>query len=148
MNKYEKYLDMVEFLNVIFSGSTHKMEEYNRKKEINNKIYFYTKFRDILVAIINDKLKMGTKNTARQYSDSDVEFLKQFSAMDLTIKEAYLVGKKEEYWECIRSISSKINDETLAQKIDNEINKLNEDYTPRILYQFYMKHNKRSNTMK
>lgn len=163
MNRYEKYLDMKEFFNAVLSGSDVLIKEYNRKKDIQNKIYFYTKFRDSLLKIIDFKaeeeinkniiilrkeiedLKAIKQNSIEEkYVPEDIEFLKQFSAYDLTLEEACLVGKRDEYYNFIRAISWKMGktSKKLDKLIDEDIQKLNGDYTPRLLWSFYKKHKK------
>ncbi len=163
MNRYEKYLDMIEFTNAVLSCSDVLIKDYHRKKDIQDKIYFYTKFRNSLLKIIDFKvqeemnknliilkkeledLKVIKHNSKeKKYSDSDIEFLRQFSAYDLTLEEACIVGKKDEYYKFIRAISWKMGktSKKLDDLIEEDIKKLNEDYTPRLLWNFYKKHKK------
>lgn len=145
MNKYEEYLDIKEFINAALFCSDVLMKEYYRKKDIRDKIYFYTKFRDSLIKIIDDKKSKEIKNIKeKKYSDSDIEFLRQFKGFDLTLEEACLVGKRDEYYNFLRLISYKMGKTSrkLDQKIDEEIQKLNGDYTPRLVWEFYNKHKK------
>lgn len=57
MNRYEKYLDMIEFTNAVLSCSDVLIKDYHRKKDIQDKIYFYTKFRNSLLKIIDFKVQ-------------------------------------------------------------------------------------------
>lgn len=166
MNKYEKYLDMIEFIDVVLSGSEYAINEYNRKKDIRDKTYFYMKFneainkeictrlmaadneKDKLILIFEEQLKsileIKKNNIEKKYSNSDIQFLKQFRGFDLTLEEACLVGKRDEYYNCLRLIGNKIGN--ISRKLDNEIqteiNELNGDYTPRLVWNFYNKHKK------
>lgn len=158
MNKYEKYLDMIEYLDAVLSCSPYAINEYNRKKDIRDKIYFYTKFRDAISLVIskktndenNEKIKLilmllerlnsikklKESNSEKTYSDSDIEFLKQFSGFDLTLDEACLVGKRDEYYNALRLVCNNgklSHNEELQEYIDS----INGDYTPRLIQQFY-----------
>lgn len=166
MNKYEKYLDMIEFIDAVLSGSEYAINEYNRKKDIRDKAYFYVKFneainkeigtrlmaadneKDKLILIFAEQLKsileVKKSNIEKKYSDSDIDFLKQFDGLDLTLEEACLVGKRDEYYNFFRLISYKMGKTSrkLDKEIDEEIQKLNGDYTPRLVWSFYNKHKK------
>ena len=158
MNKYEKYLDMIEYLNAVLSCSPHAINEYNRKKDRRDKIYFYTKFRYTINMVIskktndknNEKIKLililleqlnsikklKEGSDKKTYSDSDIEFLKQFNGFDLTLDEACLVGKKDEYYNALRLVCNNgklSHNEELQEYIDS----INGDYTPRLIQQFY-----------
>lgn len=139
MNRYEKYLDMIEFTNVILSGSDSLIKDYHRKKDIQDKIYFYTELRNSLIKIINTKSKEKNK-----YSDNDIEFLKQFSGFNLTLDEACLVEKTNEYYYYLRLISEKMGktSKKLDDLIEEDIEKLHGDYTPKLIWSFYEKHKK------
>lgn len=56
MNKYEKYLDMIEFIDAVLSGSEYAINEYNRKKDIRDKAYFYVKFNEAINKEIGTRL--------------------------------------------------------------------------------------------
>lgn len=166
MNKYEKYLDMIEFFDAILSGSEYAIKEYNRKKNIRDKTYFCVRFNEAIKKEINNMvieentekeklmlifreqlrsiLEIKKSNTKKEYSDSDINFLKQFSGFDLTFEEACLVGKRDEYYNFIRLINYKMGktSKKLNQKIEEEIQNLNGDYTPKLVWQFYNKHKK------
>ena len=151
---------MMECLDVILSCAPNAISEYNRKKDTKNKVYYYTRFKNDINKIINKKnsdesikriklilifvkqlnsIKYSKKsNTKRTYSDSDIEFLKQFSGFDLTFEEAMLVGKQNEYYNALRLVSNNgilRHDMELQKYIDS----INEDYTPRLIYEFIQK---------
>lgn len=169
MNKYEKYLDMREFFDAVLFGTESSVEEYYRKRDIKSKIHFYTEFRNSLLKVIDTKLEnedeektrlmsilkkdlnsilnIKTGNTNKRYSDSDIEFLRQFSGFNLTLEEACLVGKRDEYYDYLRLVNYKMGN--LSRKLDrqirDEIKRLNGDYTPRLIWSFYNKHKGRKN---
>lgn len=169
MNKYEEYLDMKEFFDAVLSGSNYAIKEYYRKKDIQDKKYLCTKFRDSLLRIIDNELTKNNEEKIRlififkeklkcitninnsvqnkNYSDSDIEYLRQYTGFDLTLEEACLIGKRDEYYNFLRLVIYKMGNinGNLEKKIKDEIQSLNGDYTPRLIWEFYKKHKKGRN---
>ena len=141
MNKYEKELEKKEFFNLLLFSSNAKATAFLKNKKNKSKLYFYTKLKDDLLKI--KKLK-EEKNIV--YSNYDIEFLKQFSGFDLTYEEAYLTGKTEEFYKYLRFVNNIIENENsnLRKKINQELNKLNGNYSPRLVLEFYNKYKKGS----
>ena len=76
------------------------------------------------------------------YSSNDIEFLKQFSGFDLTYSEAKLTGKAKECYDYHRYISYIMGNENnkLSTKFDQEIKRLDDEYSPRLLLEIYNKY--------
>ena len=167
MNRYKSYQKYLELLDVALTLNDDLIRDYYEKQDSIKKHYLYTKLVKqlscmvkanevrhypftILAGQLSNILKtkeaeptIKNKNIQFSYSDDDIEFLKQFDAFELTLQEACLTGKREEYWLYIRSIFSSIKDDELVSKMEEDLNKLNGDYTPRLVWQFYLKHNKK-----
>lgn len=141
MNKYEKELEKKEFFNLLLFSSNEKATAFLKSKKNKSKLYFYTRLKDDLLKI---KKQKEEKNIV--YSNYDIEFLKQFSGFDLTYEEAYLTGKTEEFYKYLRFVNNIIENENsnLREKINQELNKLNGNYSPRLVLEFYNKHKKGS----
>ena len=95
-----------------------------------------------LVNQLSNLLKLKEESIPKKkvefnYSDKDIEFLKQFKACDLTQKEAALTGKSLEYRKYCRIFGNFKDDDMV--KIEKELNNLNGDFTPRLAYLFYKK---------
>ena len=162
MNKYEKYLDMVDFVNNVLTSSNYTIEKHNNKK----KVVLYEKLVVLLLNRINKKskdpkekenlinhfitdinllIKKKTNTTNSGYSDSDIEFLNQFDTFDLNQKEADAVGKIDEYNDWIRYILYLHTNESkiVHEKVEEEMENVNNIYSPRLLYSFFLKHKKK-----
>lgn len=139
MNRYEKELEKKKFFHLLLFGSNEKTITFLKNRENKNKIYLYTRLKDDLL-----KIKKLKEEKEIVYSNYDIEFLKTFSGFDLTYKEAKLTGKTKEFYEYLRFINYIIENENndLSKKIDQQIKELNDNYSPRLLLEFYNKQKK------
>lgn len=146
MNKYEKELEKKEFFTLLLYGSNKDAIAFLKNKEAKSKIYYYTRLKNDLLKI---KEKIENANNEKKdiiYSSNDIEFLKQFSGFDLTYSEAKLTGKTKEFYDYHRYISYIMGNENnkLSTKFDQEIKRLDDEYSPRLLLEIYNKYKKGS----
>ncbi len=114
MNREEKYEDLIEHINALFSHSKTVMDKYKRKKRNRDNIYFYTRLRNVLLNTMlkkqnesktnHDENMVPLNQTKPNYTDADIEFLRQIDTFYLTDEEAFLTGKTKEYNELIALI--------------------------------------------
>ena len=146
MNKYEKELEKKEFFTLLY-GSNKEAKAFLENKESKSKVYYYTRLKNDLLKIKEEKennKKDKVEKKVTIYSNDDIEFLKQFSGFDLTYSEAKLTGKIEEFYDYHRYISYIMGNENnkLSTKFEQEIKKLDDEYSPRLLLEIYNKHKK------
>lgn len=133
MNKYESYMEAKKWLELMHCDEALKDYIYESTKE--QRFYLNSKLAGLFNFVLKQKQYEENLKAETKYSDEDIEFLKQFDVIDLTHHEAFLTKRTSEHYNWMRRISTRVFLCSPKQKrfIEEEINKLGDNYTPRLI---------------
>ena len=142
LNKHETYEFNKQYFNAILSRAEDLIKQYQHEKSKPKKFKLMLELLTSLKKMLEDKQREEKKCNKPNYSEEDVDFLRGFSAFELTKHEAYLTGKQDEYYEYLRMLSDTYSrfEPSIQSKVDEELKKIDDNnITPRLVMECFGK---------